>query len=375
MKRISVLGSTGSIGRNSLDIISMHPELFKVQALCAYSDSETLHRQAAFFSPEYISVAGTDHSDLSERFKTGFGTESVIEACENSDLVIIGIAGIAGLKPFVHCLINGIPVALATKEALVCGGRFIRELMDSSSAPVYPLDTELSAIFQCLRGRNREDIKKVLLTASGGPFRTWDAEKIASATVDEVMKHPTWKMGPKITVDCATMANKGLEIMETRWMFNVSPEIIDVVVHPQSVIHSMLEFKDNSLMAQLAYPDQRIPISYALTYPEVVQSDTMELDLFSLKNISFEKPDLNKFPCLGLALEAVRHDGAIQLVFCSANEMAVEMFLDGRVRFSDISGIIEKSMMKFSNVNFGSIDEIYEIDREVKAFASFLKQG
>ena len=373
-KKIAILGSTGSIGKNALSVIRDHSESFEVSALTANVNIKGLKEQICEFKPSFAALTGYDVKPigLDGCSEISFGKDSILEACLNADIVLLSVTGIAGLPAFEFCLKNNIPVALATKEAMVCGGRLARRLMDETKTPVLPVDSELSAIWQCLWGNNKKSIKKVLLTASGGPFRTWSKQRILSAGIGDALNHPNWNMGKKITVDCASMANKGLEIMETRWLFDIEPAKISVVVHPESIIHSMVEYEDNAIMAQLGDKDMRIPIMNAFSYPERLSNSAESIDLFDIGVLHFEKPDLEKFPCLSLAYEAVKNDGELQLIFNCANEVAVEYFLNGKISFSQIYNIIENAMVKFSQIKVNNFDDIYEIDREVRSFLSYM---
>lgn len=366
--KIAILGSTGSIGKSALAAISLHPDRFTVTALTAHRNMKLLLEQARIFHPAYLAASGAEFPEKPAGVRCATGSEAILEACEGADVVLLAIMGMAGLPAFEYCLKNGIKVALATKEAMVCGGRLVRELMDKTGTQVLPVDSELSAIFQSMAGHTKEDVRKILLTASGGPFRTWDAERIRNATKAQALKHPNWDMGAKITVDSATMMNKGLEIMETRWFFDVAPDKIQVVVHPESIVHSMVEYYDHSVLAHLAQPDMRLPILYALTYPERMDSGTPELDLFRMGTLHFEKPDPERFPCLALAYEAVKNDGALQLVLNSANEVAVDCFLKDRFGIMGIYDMVANAMGKFSDVRIGSFEDIYRIDREIRAY-------
>ncbi len=373
-KKIAILGSTGSIGQSALSVIGSHADKFEITALTAHTNISLLKKQIAEFKPSYVALTGECgfYADFPDFVTVKTGQDSVFEACLGADIVLLAIMGIAGLPAFEFCLNNRIPVALATKEAMVCGGRAARELMDKTGTPVLPVDSELSAIWQCLDGNTKGDVKRILLTASGGPFREWTKERIAKAGVSDALNHPNWSMGKKITVDCATLANKGLEIMETRWLFDMSPEQITVVVHPESIIHSMVEFKDNAILAQLGDKDMRIPILHALSYPERLENCEPSLDIFGLGALHFERPDTGKFPCLALAYEAVKNDGALQLVFNSANEIAVELFLQGKIAFAEIYSMIERAMKSFSDVKVSSFADVYGLDKEVRSFLAHM---
>ena len=371
-KRIAILGSTGSVGKNTVEVIERYPDVFQVTAVTAHSHIEDLLEQAKRLKPEFVGLTGpADYHALQERLgdiRLGMGQEALLEACDTADLVVLAVVGIAGLPAFLYCLKKGIPVALANKESLVCGGRIARQLMEETGTPVLPVDSESYAIFQCLEGAKREDVASVYLTASGGPFRTSSLEEMKRATVKDALKHPNWDMGAKISIDSATMFNKGLEIMETRWLFDIPAERIHVVVHPESVVHSLVEFKDNSLLAQMGVSDMKLPIAGALAYPKKLNQSVRPLDLYELGSVHFEKPDLERFPCLALAYEAVRSENSLQIVLNAANEVAVAWFLAGAIGFLDIAKVLEKAMKKFGGYVISNENEIYEIDKEVRAF-------
>jgi len=373
IKKIAILGATGSIGNNAIAVLKDLPEEYKICALTTHTRAGELIALAKELRPDYLGFTGcemADVTDVPKGTRCGFGKEALIEACEGADMVLLSVVGIAGLPAFEYCLKNRIAVALATKEAMVCGGRLARALMDETKTPVLPLDSELSAIFQCLQGNRKEDVRTVWLTASGGPFREWTMEQMLRATPDQAVNHPNWKMGAKISVDCATMINKGLEIIETHWFFNIPAENIRAVVHPQSIVHSMVEYIDSSVMAQMAVPDMKLAIHYALCYPKRVVSNVAPLDLFKISKLSFMEADLARFPCLELAYEAIRRDGSLETVLNSANEVAVDLFLKRRIGFMDIPKLIEKALHHFDHVKFSRFDEIYHMDAEVRKYVS-----
>ena len=376
-KKIVILGSTGSIGKNTLDVLRGMQETYEVYGLAAHQSAQALLAQAAEFRPARLAV--TDEAAAREA-ADGFageilaGPQALCDICEGADLVVLSVVGMAGLPPFVHCLRRGIPVALATKEAMVYGGRLARDLMDSTGTPVLPLDSEISAIFQCLQGNKKAQAAEILLTASGGPFRTWPLERVRQATLAEALKHPNWSMGAKITIDSASMANKGLEIMETRWMFDIAPEKITVVVHPESIVHSAVRYQDGSVMAQMGATDMRLPIAYALQYPERLPNCARALDLFAVGTLHFEQPDYEKFPCLRLAREAVGEGAAMQMVFNAANDAAVALFRRGAIGFWQIGEVIARAMESFRGAEATSFEEIYARDAEIRAFTETVAQ-
>lgn len=373
LKRVAVLGSTGSIGKKTLAALADMRDRFIVTAITAHENMTVLARQAWDFSPAFVGVTGAcDIHSLREAMPQGTavcgGPRALLEACDYADIVVLSVVGIAGLPAFEYCLKKGIPVALANKEAMVCGGRLARDLMDATGTPVLPVDSELSAIFQCLEGNKKQDVKSIWLTASGGPFRTASLAEMQQATKAQALRHPNWNMGAKITIDCATMINKGLEIMETRWLFDIPADKIHVVVHPESIVHSMVEYVDNAVIAQMSVKDMRLAIVHALTYPDRVASGVERLDLFAVSALHFEQPDLLRFPGLALAYQAVKSDDSLQLVLNSANEVAVDLFLHDRIRFMDIAHIVELGMLRFSGRSVRSFEELYELDREVRGY-------
>ncbi|MBT3318222.1 MAG: 1-deoxy-D-xylulose-5-phosphate reductoisomerase [Clostridia bacterium] len=375
MKKIAILGATGSIGRQALDIIEKNPDLFTVTALTAHRDSEQLISLAKKFGAKYVGLTGVSgdielEKKVPKGVDVGFGIRALVESCAagNPDIVLIAVVGIAGLPPLVECLEHGTNVALANKESLVCGGHIVKEKQKTSKSELFPVDSELCAVYQCLKGVDTTGLRRVILTASGGPFFDWSKEDIANATVEQALRHPNWNMGKKITVDCATYMNKGLEIIETKWLFDISPEMIDVVVHRQSIIHSMIEYNDGAVIAQMGPTDMRQPIQYAFGHPERLESAVGHLDFASLKSLTFDKPDLNKFPCLRHAMDAISEGGAMPVILNAANEAAVELFLERKIPFGGIEQAVASAMSKFAHLKAGTLLEIYNTDTEVKRF-------
>lgn len=373
-RNVVILGSTGSVGTNTLSVIRNMAGDFRVTGLSAHTNAADLIKQAAEFLPEKIALSGLEPRDFSlpEGTKALFGADALPQLCDGADLVVLAVVGIAGLPAFEYCLRNRIPVALANKEAMVCGGKVARRLMDETGTTVLPVDSELSAIFQCMEGRPREQIKHLWLTASGGPFRTKDKAFIEQATKGDALRHPNWDMGQKITIDCATMLNKGLEIMETRWLFDIPSSQIKVVVHPESIVHSMVELTDGSVIAQLGVHDMQLPIEVALAYPHRKDVGVEPLDLFRVGSLHFEQPDMDRFPCLRLAYQVLSGDSALQLVLNSANEVAVAAFLQDKIRFAGIPGLIEEALSHFAHIRVESFADIYGADREVRRFTQEL---
>jgi len=375
LKKVVILGSTGSIGTNTLQVLEDMQDQYEIYGLAANSSVEQLLAQAQMYHPAVLALTDEKAAKALRdcgRFqgKVLQGEQALVEICQDADLVVLSVVGVAGLKPFVYCLEHGITVALATKEAMVYGGRLARDLMDKTGTTVLPLDSEISAIFQSLQGNKKEQIQEILLTASGGPFRTWPLEQIKTATLAQALKHPNWSMGAKITIDSASMANKGLEIIETRWMFDIDPDKITVVVHPESIVHSAVRFADGSVMAQLGATDMRLPIAYALRYPERVPNCGRQLDLFEIGALHFERPDYEKFPCLRLAKQAVTQGSAMQMVYNAANDAAVAMFRSGQIGFWQISQVIEEALQSFAGTKVHSFEEIYAMDGQIRAFAA-----
>ena len=372
MTKIAILGSTGSIGTQALDLCARHPDQFRVTALTAKHSREKLFEQVRRFRPEMAGlVDGIRAEDIPEdlkfcRWMSGKEALHAAAAEAEADQVLVSIVGIAGLQSVLDALEAGRQVLLANKEALVTGGHLVMELAARKGKPILPVDSEHSAIFQCLQAAGPNRPSRILLTASGGPFRTWDKEQILRATREQALRHPNWDMGAKITVDSASMFNKGLEIMEARWLFDMPAEKIQVVVHPESVIHSAVEFEDGAVLAQLGVPDMRVPIGYAMTYPRRAATGVAAPDLFALGKLTFEKPDEEKFPSLRMAKEALKAGGAACTVLNGANEEAVAAFLRGEIAFGDIFTRVERALDRLSGLPAGNFEEIFEADRRAR---------
>ncbi len=372
-KKVVILGSTGSIGMNTLNVLEEMQQQYEIYGLAAQTNWQRLAAQAQVYRPTLLAL--TDEKAAYALQDSALfsgevlqGEQALTDICEQADLVVLSVVGIAGLRPFVYCLEHGIPVALATKEAMVYGGQLARNLMDATATPVLPLDSEISAIFQCLQGNHKAQVDEILLTASGGPFRTWPIDKIKNATLAQALRHPNWSMGEKITIDSASMANKGLEIIETRWMFDFDPKKITVVVHPESIVHSAVRYADGCVMAQLGATDMKLPIAYALQYPNRKPNCGKELDLFQVGTLHFERPDYEKFPCLALARDAAVQGSAMQMVFNAANDAAVEMFRAEAIGFWQISEIIAQALESFSATKLNSFEDIYAADKQIRTF-------
>ncbi len=375
MRKIAILGSTGSIGTQALDLCRRHPDRFQVTALTARGSREKLFEQVREFRPEIAGLTeGFDPKEIPEdlkfcRFIAGREALHAAAAETDAEMVLVSIVGIAGLQGVMDALNAGKQVLLANKEALVTGGHLVTELARKAGKPLLPVDSEHSAIFQCLQAAGGNKPEKILLTASGGPFRTWEKARIEKATRAEALKHPNWNMGAKITVDSASMFNKGLEIMEARWLFDMTEDRIEVVVHPQSIVHSAIVFKDGAVLAQLGEPDMRVPIGYAMAFPERIETGVPAPDLFALGSLTFEKPDEEKFPALRMARECLRDGGAACTVFNGANEEAVAAFLREEISFGEIAVRVERALDKLAGLPADCIEDIWEADRRAREAA------
>lgn len=384
VKRLAVLGSTGSIGSQTLDIARSHPEDLQVVTLAAGgSKIELLAEQARHFRPEVIAVPSeTVRTALLEQLTIPqyrpdvvIGTEGLESAAAHSsaDTVVAGLVGAVGIRPVAAAARAGKTIALANKETLVAAGAPIMALVKQYGARIVPVDSEHSAIHQSLTGYANTDIKRILLTGSGGPFRTWTTEQLKKATLDDALKHPNWSMGPKITIDSSTLMNKGLEIIEARWLFDVRADHIDVVIHPQSILHSAVEFVDGSVVGQMGVPDMHLPIHYALYYPERKTSRAVPLlDLFKVKSLTFEEPDYDRFPCLAMAREVADCADTTPCVLNAANEVVVQFFLQGAISFSEIPTFIRKVVDLHQSISQPSLDDILEADRRARVAATDL---
>ena len=373
-RRIAILGATGSIGKSTLDLIERSPERFEVVAVTAATNSEALADIARRTGAKLAVVADQARlGDLQTRLagtdcRAESGEEALIEAAAcDADLVIAAIVGCAGLKPVMAAVEAGRAVALANKEALVTAGELMTGAATRHGATLLPIDSEHNAIFQCLAGSRKEDVARLVLTASGGPFRTASAETIGSATPEQAVAHPNWSMGAKISVDSATLMNKGLELIEAHYLFGLPSNRIDILIHPQSVIHSMVEFVDGSVLAQHGSPDMRIPIAYALAWPERMETPAQRLDLAAVARLDFEAPDLDRFPALRLAREVLEAGGAAPVVLNAANEVAVASFLSGQIRFTDIVRVVEQALGDAQVGAPRSIADVLEIDVETRS--------
>lgn len=371
MKKLSILGSTGSIGVSTLEIVSAYRDRFDVVALTGGNNLELLKKQIEEFNPQVAAVITEDSAGKLRKMIRGARTEilsgipGMITAATASDttMVVAAIVGAAGLVPTVAAIRAGKDVALANKETLVTAGHLIMNMVKEQGVRLYPVDSEHSAVFQSLQGHRSEDVKRIILTASGGPFFQYPSRKLAEVSIDDALDHPNWSMGKKITIDSATMMNKGLEVIEAKWLFHVPVEKVSVVIHPQSIIHSLVEYVDGCVMAQLGTPDMKAPIAYALTVPERVPTGVRGLNLAELGSLTFFEPDMERFPALKLAYRAVGDGESMPAVMNAANEVAVEAFLSGAIRFLDIARIIEKTMDAHQPHALTSIEEVLHADR------------
>lgn len=373
-RRIAILGSTGSIGKQALDVISQHSDLLTAEVLTANTQADELIRQALLFKPNCVVIGDKKlypqvKNALAEtETKVFAGRESLDDVVQMDcvDMVLTAIVGFAGLSPTIKAIESGKTIALSNKETLVVGGEYISRLAIDKKVAVLPVDSEHSAVFQCLNGEADNAIRTIYLTASGGPFRQMSRAEMENVTVKQALQHPNWSMGRKVTIDSASMMNKGLEMIEAKWLFGVDAKQIKALIHPQSIIHSMVEFEDGCLKAQLGIADMRLPIQYAFTYPERLPNNSKPFNPFENDTLTFEQPDLNRFPCLALAYDAIERGGNIPAVMNAANEVAVQAFLDGKIGFNRIADIIGESMNTFPHIEKPSLEDYFMTDREVR---------
>lgn len=373
MKRIAILGSTGSIGTQALNVIRRHRDLFEVEVLCAGSNADLLVQQALEFRPNAVVIADKDkYSRVSDALantdtKVFAGEESMVDLMEMSsiDLVLAAIVGFAGLKPTLRAIECGKPVALANKETMVVAGAIVTAAAASHRVPILPVDSEHSAIFQCLIGEG-SPIDKILLTASGGPFRGMKRDQLATVTLEQALHHPNWSMGRKVTIDSASLMNKGLEVIEAKWLFGVEADDIEVIVHPQSVVHSMVQFRDGSIKAQLGVPTMETPIQLAFSFPDRIESYLPRLDFAQYPSLTFERPDRTTFRCLDLAYQAIARGGNIPCVMNAANEVAVRRFIEGKIGFLDIADHVERAMQEAPFIPNPSLDDLLQTDKNIR---------
>lgn len=376
-RRIAILGSTGSIGTQTLDVIRRHPDMFEVELISARRNVDLLTKQAIEFDAANVVICEeskykeTADALQDKGIKVWSGVDSLCELVKmpSVDIVVGAMVGFSGLRPTLAALEAGKTVALANKETLVAAGPIVIRTMLEHNAVILPVDSEHSAIFQCLLASKGNSVEKIHLTASGGPFRTWERARIAAATAQQALKHPNWNMGAKVTIDSATMMNKGFEVIEAKWLFDLNPDQINVVVHPESVIHSMVEFEDGAVIAQMGCPDMREPIGFALSYPQRVSVGNKKLDFASMGHLSFEAPDMKKFPCLELAYDAIKRGGNVPCALNAANEVTVAAYLKGLIGFYDIARINEKCMLGMNFAADPSLEDIFLTNKEIATIA------
>ena len=381
-KRISILGSTGSIGQNALKVIDHLGDGFEVKYLTAARSSEVLIEQVRKFQPEAVAVVDSIAANEVKEALSGSGVEVLsgreglleLASRDDVDVVLNGLVGSAGMEPTIRALEAGIDVALSNKESLVMAGELIENIKKETGAEIYPVDSEHSAIWQCLQGEDTNNIRRIILTGSGGPFRTRPLEEFLDITLEEALNHPNWKMGNKITIDSATMMNKGLEVIEAHWLFGVGREQIDIVIHPQSIIHSMVEFSDGSIKAQLGLPDMKLPIQYALTYPERVEADWVDAKFSDISYLTFEEPDFVKFPCIRLAYEALQRGGSAPAALNVANDNSVAAFLAGEISFTEIATLNEMALVEHDWTSQPDLDFLLELESWGKQFINNKKE-
>ncbi|MGD8305360.1 MAG: 1-deoxy-D-xylulose-5-phosphate reductoisomerase [Ignavibacteria bacterium] len=379
MKNVFVLGSSGSIGVNTLNVIRKFPERFRVTALTVNTNTNLLLEQIQEFKPVIVAVKDESTAEklkgeIPHGCKLLSGKNGLIKAASQAeyDIFVGAMVGYAGLAPTIEAVKRGKRIALANKETLVVAGEVVNHLCHEHGAEIIPVDSEHSAIYQCLVGENVKEVEKLILTASGGPFLHKDKSFFEEATVDEALNHPNWKMGNKITIDSASMMNKGLEVIEARWLFGINPDKIEVVIHPESIIHSMVQFRDGSIKAQLGLPDMKLPIQYALSYPERLENDFERTDIPSIGKLNFYEPDFDKFECLKIAFDVIQAGGTAPCILNAANEIAVEKFLKREIKFSRIPVIIEKALNKLGNHHSPNLDTIFECDSATREFVRTL---
>ena len=378
IRNIAILGSTGSIGRQTLDVIAEYPRLFKAWMLVANSSADLLISQARLFRPKVVVIGNEEYygyvkSELDDLpIEVLCGAQAIADAVTRPeiDTVVTAMVGYSGLAPTIKAIEAGKKIALANKETLVVAGDLITRLLAKSRSVMYPVDSEHGAFYQCLMGENHEDVAKLILTASGGPFRTWPKEQLEVATVDDALRHPNWSMGAKITIDSATMMNKGFEMLEAKWLFGVSHRDIEIVVHPQSIVHSMVEFVDGSVKAQLGLPDMHLPIRFALGLPGRLPTDQYRMSISDYSHLTFEKPDFEKFPLLRVAYEAAERGGNVPCVVNAANEIAVAAFLERKIKFNDIYRIIHAAMSWAPFVEEPTYEDYVRTNEETRRYAA-----
>ncbi len=376
-KQVAILGSTGSIGTQTLEVIEKNPDHFKLEILTARNNADALIAQSRKFLPNHVVISNEDKyhyvsrelSDLPVKVYAGTDALEQIVEMDSVDIIMSALVGFSGLQPTLKAIRAGKDIALANKETLVVGGDLVIKAAIENKVNIYPVDSEHSAIFQCIVGEEMNPIEKIILTASGGPFLGKDRESLQNVTREEALKHPNWCMGDKVTIDSASLMNKGLEVIEARWLFGLKPEQIEVIIHPQSIIHSLVQFEDGSLKAQLGIPDMRLPIQYALGFPERLKSDLERFSFSAYPNLTFQSPDTEIFPNLSLAYRALDKGGNIPCIMNAANEVAVNAFLEGKLGFFDMPGVIEKTMNSVAFIANPDLNDYIETDSEARKIA------
>lgn len=363
MKNVTILGSTGSIGKQALEVVQMHPERFRLRGLCAFSSEEAFSQQLQAYKPEL--AAFSRKIDVPQGVHLLYGEEAACElgADEETDIFVLAISGFAALKPLLAALQRGKRIAIANKESLVCGGDLVKAALHTGGGELIPVDSEQSAIFQCLQNGRRQEVRRLILTASGGPFFQKKREELKGITPEQAVKHPNWSMGRKISLDSATLFNKGLEVMEAAWLFDFGAREIDVLIHPQSIVHSMVEYEDGTIMSNMSLPDMRLPIQYAMTYPERIQSPAKPLLLENTPPLTFVKPDVERFPALQMAYDCLQAGGGYPVVYNGANEAAASLFFDRRIGFLDIETLVKGALDDYENRPMTTLEGVMEADR------------
>jgi len=377
MKRIAILGSTGSIGTQALNVIRRHPDLFCVEVLCAGSNADLLIEQAMEFDPNAVAIADERQYEKVQKALSGTdikvfaGNGSIIDLMEmeSIDLVLAAIVGFAGLRPTLRAIEHHKTIALANKETMVVAGSIVTEAALRNHVPILPVDSEHSAIFQSLVGEGTDSVDRILLTASGGPFRGYSREQLEKVTLSDALRHPNWNMGRKVTIDSASLMNKGLEVIEARWLFDIPADRIQVLVHPQSVVHSMVQYVDGSIKAQLGVPTMETPIQYAFSFPERIESHLPRLDWTKYSQLTFEAPDTDTFRCLPIAYQAIAQGGNMPCVMNAANEVAVQRFIEGKLRFVEIADFVERQMQQTHFIALPTLDDLFQTDSEIRNHA------
>jgi len=376
MKKIGILGSTGSIGKQTLQVIDQYQDKFSIKYLTAQQNALLLAKQALKYKPDTVCIVDENKKDVLEDYLSGSdikiisGYSSLLEIASRNDidLTMNSLVGAAGMEPTICAIKSGVDVALSNKESLVMAGKIINDMLKKYSGKLYPVDSEHSAIWQCMAGEKNDQLKKIILTGSGGPFREKHIKDFPSIKIEEALKHPNWNMGNKITIDSATMMNKGLEVIEAHWLFNIAINKIEIVIHPQSIIHSMIEFIDGSVKAQLGLPDMKIPIQYALTYPDHLEANWGSLNFIEIGNLTFEKPDIQKFPCIKLAYQALEEGGTFPVVLNVANDEVVAAYLNDYIKFIDIPYLIETALNEHEFINNPDLEIISTISQWTKNY-------